>query len=1043
MLPMRALMQRMCPREFVESATFSFSINEKLDINARRIALDTAGYRHVTTVYERGEYAIRGAIVDVFPVGVGKPLRIELFDDEIETLRFFDTETQLTTERVDKVDFLPTKEFPLDENGIANFRNSWHREFSGNVRECRDYQDVSDGIAPDGIECYLPLFFSKMETLFDYLPSDSVFVLDDQIDQSAELLTAEVESRYENLRYDFRRPLLSPNKLYLSHDEVRMRWNEFPRIQWASETTSPHSVDMHSVQLPEITTNHRLQDPVEAFRRFLDGTPSPVLLVAETLGRREFISELMQHHGIELTVVESFEDFQVSRPSCAITVATMDRPCANSNFVVVTEMELFQSHSVAITAKRRKNVVDPDLILRNLTEIQVGDPVVHLEHGVGRYGGLEILKTAGYPVECMIIEYADSGRIYVPAASLDIVSRYVGGDDENLPLHNLGGKVWRRAKRKALEKINDVAAELLQMYALRQVQDAHQYPAPNSDYLTFCEQCPFQLTDDQASTTDSVIDDLRSNRPMDRLVCGDVGFGKTEVAMRAAFHVVQSGMQVVVLVPTTLLASQHYETFSDRFAAWPIKVDYLSRLRTPKERQEVLGKLKSGSLDIVIGTHQLLGRQIQVNSLGLLVIDEEHRFGVQQKEKIKELSLTVDLLTLTATPIPRTLNMALENVRQMSVIATPPAKRLSIKTFCVEHNESVIADAINRELDRGGQVYYVHNRVDTIRETAERLQGLNPRARIGVAHGEMPKRELESVMSDFYHRERNLLVCTTIIESGIDVPNANTIILDRADRLGLAQLHQLRGRVGRAQKQAYAYLLTPPPDVMTSSAEKRLDAIQAADELGAGFTLAMHDLEIRGAGELLGSEQSGVIEGIGYSLYLEMLNETIVALEKGEVPNLEKKLNSATGVDFHVPALIPSTYVPDVGLRLILYKRLANASSNLELDRLQVEFIDRFGRLPSEVNNLFRISRIKLKAEQLGLGSVKFSLSGGQIELIDYEKFNSAKLIQLVQRQGDTYSFRGENFLTVQTQTESTDESFTFIETFLRELEVPETDKAA
>ena len=1043
-LSIRTLMERLPPIDYVKSRSFVLNIGDLFNVDEQREQLANAGYRSVSTVYEHGEFASRGSIFDVFPIGSHRPIRIELFDNEIESLRFFDTETQQTVERTDSIRLLPAKEFPLDPDGVTRFRNAWHHEFNVDVRRCQDYQDVSEGVAPQGVECYLPLFFDKTATFFDYLNTDPIVFADSGVADSAGAFWQEITSRYENLGSHPERPLLAPNRVFVEFSMVQHEWNGWSRIEVSPDPNSRHAVDIGAKELPNLETNRKSTRPVQRLAEYLDSFDGKAILCAETTGRREFLRDLLGRSDIRPAMVESFEEFVESHEKIGLITAPLERGCEFEQLAFVSELQLFETHSASVKSRERKRTVDPDLVLRSLTEIEIGAPVTHIEHGIGRYRGLEQVNVGPFPVEFMSLEYANGDKLYVPVTSLHLISRYVGTDEDHAPLHRLGSEQWKRAKSQAAKKIFDVAAELLNMYARRELNQSFQFPITGKDFQLFCDQCSFELTDDQDTAVNDVLSDMTKILAMDRLVCGDVGFGKTEVAMRAAFHAVNSGKQVAVLVPTTLLAQQHYDTFRDRFAAWPVEIEVLSRLRTKKDADRVLQRLSTGAIDILIGTHQLLSDGVQFEDLGLLVVDEEHRFGVRHKERIRQFRANVDLLTLTATPIPRTLNLALEGVRDLSIIGTPPAKRLSIKTFVAPSNDVLVQDAITRELDRGGQVYFLHNRVRTIVDCAERLQKLVPNARIGVAHGELNKPILESVMSDFYHRHCNLLVCTTIIESGIDIPNANTIVIDRADKLGLAQLHQLRGRVGRSHKQAYAYLMTPYESLMTRDASLRLEAIEAADELGAGFTLALHDLEIRGAGEILGEEQSGQIEDIGFSLYMQMLEETVDAMRSNRVPNLDKPFDLVHQVEFGVPTLIPSDYIPDVSTRLILYRRIANARSNFELDKMNVEIIDRFGRLPDAVTNLFRVSRIKLMAADMGVRSIDVGHVQASITLVDTSKFDATKLLSTIQKSPDRFHMKDNTTLVLQHEFDECDDRFLVIEEFLESIRLrPEAQEKA
>jgi transcription-repair coupling factor (superfamily II helicase) len=1029
-VPVKTLMQRLPPRSFLDAHTFVLSSGDRLDTAGYRLRLEQAGYRCVESVSERGEFAVRGSLLDVFPMGAPSPYRIDLFDDEIESLRTFDPDTQRTLDRVEQIELLPAREVPLDDAGIASFRNQWHRAFDVDVRRCPVYRDVSQGIAPSGIEYYLPLFFDVLAKLFDYLPAQTLVICDDGMADAIAAFRGAVQQRYESLRHDVERPILPPDQLYLRIDELHGALNALPQVILGN---GRHVHRFESRALPDLGVQHRARNPGAPLERFVLEHGPRVLYCAESPGRREMLNEFLLATGIRAVDCNGFGDFLASDAPAATCIAPIEDGLWLGDLAVVTETELF-GHRPERDRRRDTRAVDPDQVFRNLTELRPGAPVVHLDHGVGRYRGLQTLEIDDVRSEFLTIEYAEGAKLYVPVASLHLISRYSGTDEGHAPLHRLGSDQWEKAKRRAAEKIRDVAAELLNIYARRAARPGQNFEKPEPDYGRFAAQFPFDVTPDQQRAIDAVLEDLTGNRSMDRLICGDVGFGKTEVAMRAAFVSVLNGRQVAVLVPTTLLAQQHFETFRDRFADWPVHIEAISRLRSDAETTEVLKRLKAGRIDILIGTHKLLGRKVDFSNLGLVIIDEEHRFGVRQKERLRSLRAEVPVLTLTATPIPRTLNMAMGGIRDFSIIATPPAKRLSIKTFVHERRRHLIREAISRELMRGGQVFYLHNEVRTIEQIAAEVQELVPEARIGIGHGQMPKRKLEKVMTDFYHRRNNVLVCTTIIETGIDVPNANTIIMDRADKLGLAQLHQLRGRVGRSHRQAYAYLLTPDPRSMTDDARKRLEAIEAAGELGIGFSLAMHDLEIRGAGELLGEDQSGQMEAIGFSLYMDMLDRAVKAIKDGKTPNLDQPLDSGPEVNLHVPALIPDDYLPDVHMRLIMYKRIASAESEDALDDLRVEMIDRFGPLPQALRNLFRVTAVKLMASEVGIARIDFGVGGGRIEFRADTTVDPLALVRLVQREPNTFRLDGGTRLRMNRRLDEPEQRFDAVAALLARL---------
>ena len=1037
-LPVSTLLQRLAPVEFVQSQSLILEVGGRFDLDAERQRLARAGYRAADTVSERGEFAVRGSLVDVFPMGADNPIRIDLFDDEIDTLRFFDADTQRTISPTRSVRILPARETPLDAPGIARFRDAWHRTFDVDVRNCQIYQDVSAGFAPQGIEYYLPLFFEATATLFDYLPGDTVFILEAEVPSATKRHLEDVAARYESLRYDVERPILPPDALFLPAADLDARLKRYGRARLdPTAARRRHRVYFSGRELPDLAANHRARDPAARLRSFTANTAARVLLTAETPGRKVHLDEFLRREGLHGADVEDFAAFANGDTTLGIAIAPIERGFWFDDIAVVTETEIFGHRSEAATERARRRAIDPDLVIKNLIELTPGAPVVHIDHGVGRYRGLQAFTVDDHEVEFLTIEYAEEAKLYVPVTALHLVSRYAGANEDSAPLHRLGSEAWAKAKRRAAEQARDVAAELLDIYARREAATSFAFQSPDDDYRRFVEQFPFEATPDQDATIDTVIEDLTSTQATDRLVCGDVGFGKTEVAMRAAFLAVASGRQVAVLAPTTLLAQQHFETFSDRFSDWPVTVEVVSRLRNDSDVKAVAERLSSGRVDVVIGTHRLLAKAFRFKRLGLVIIDEEHRFGVRQKEQLKSLRAEVDVLALTATPIPRTLNLSLSGLRDLSVIATPPAHRLAIKTFVMEKRRPVIAEAIARELARGGQVFYVHNEVRSIDRAADEVAELAPQARIGVGHGQMPSRQLEQVMADFYHRRSNVLVCTTIIENGIDIPNANTIVINRADKFGLAQLHQLRGRVGRSHRQAYAYLMTPHPKAMTADAAKRLDAVQAAGDLGIGFTLATHDLEIRGAGELLGDEQSGQIATIGFSLYMEMLERAVASIKAGKTPQIDEPLRTSHDVNVHVPTLIPDDYLPDVHARLIMYKRIASAADQEALDELKIEMIDRFGLLPDPLGNLFRTTAIKLTASRLGIDRIDIGPAGGRLEFRTDTAVDPFTVVKLVQAEPNTFRFReadGRGRLLVTRRTDEAGERFAFVERLIERL---------
>jgi transcription-repair coupling factor (superfamily II helicase) len=1017
-LPVATLLQRLPPRQYLEAHSFLLDVGQRLDLESMRARFENAGYRCVAQVLEHGELAVRGSILDVFPMGATRPYRIDLLDDEVESIRTFDPETQRSEAKVSSIRLLPAREFPITDESIKRFRTGFRARFELDPQRSIIYRDVSEGLAPGGIEYYLPLFFEKTESLFDYLPPETLLVELDGAEAAAEQFQLDVRNRFEERRLDLDRPPLAPEHLYLNDQEWKARAETYPRVllhAFECSTGSPSertAVNFATAGPPSLYLQPRAPQPASALLDFLKRFSGRVLFSAETPGRRQELIETLRALGLRPSPVDGWELFVSTDQRLAITISPLEQGLLLENpaIALIVEAQIYGERAQQ-RRRRRTTTKDPESIVRDLTELHAGAPVVHEDHGVGRYLGLQGLTVAGTETEFLALEYAGGDKLYVPVSSLHLISRYAGASPENAPLHKLGGEQWQRVKRKAQERIRDVAAELLEIYARREAHPGISFQIDGEEYAAFASSFPFEETPDQEAAIAAVLDDMRDKRPMDRVICGDVGFGKTEVAMRAAFVATQNYAQVAVLVPTTLLAQQHYHNFRDRFADWPVRVESLSRFSARKDQQRTLEDLAEGRIDIIIGTHKLLQPEVKFKRLGLAVIDEEHRFGVRQKERLKALRAHVDLLTMTATPIPRTLSMALSTLRGLSIIATPPAHRHPIKTFVGEWNRHQILEAMLRELKRGGQVYFLHNEVRTIERIARDIAEIIPSARVGTAHGQMRERDLEQVMLDFYHRRRNVLVCSTIIESGIDIPNANTILINRADKLGLAQLYQLRGRVGRSHHRAYAYLIVPPRRAMKPDALKRLEAIESLEELGAGFTLATHDLEIRGAGELLGEQQSGQIQEIGYTLYAELLERAVRALRSGDSLELKQPLDHGPEIDLQLPALIPHEYLPDVHTRLVLYKRIASGRSSAELRELQVEMIDRFGLLPPQTRNLFRIMELKLKAMPMGIRKIEAGPRGARL-LFDAEpRIDTARLIQLIQRQPDHYRFDGKDRL--------------------------------
>ncbi|WP_455915183.1 transcription-repair coupling factor [Pantoea agglomerans] len=1008
-LPVNTLLQRVCPHSFLHGHALVMKKGQRLSRDTLRSQLEQAGYRHVDQVMEHGEYATRGALLDLYPMGSDQPYRIDFFDDEIDSLRLFDVDSQRTLEEVPAVNLLPAHEFPTDKAAIELFRTQWREHFEVRRESEHIYQQVSKGTLPTGIEYWQPLFFDQpLPALFSYLPENTLLVNTGDLEVSADRFLLDVTSRFESRRVDPMRPLLPPEKLWLRTDELFSELKNWPRVQLKSEELPKKAANtnLQYHPLPDLAVQAQAKVPLDTLRRFLDAFSGPVIFSVESEGRREALQELLARIKILPQGVHTFAEAEAAGHYLMIGASEKGFVDGLRQRAFICEGDLL-GERVSRRRQDSRRTINPDVLIRNLAELRSGQPVVHLEHGVGRYIGLTTLETGGITAEYLMLTYAGDAKLYVPVSSLHLISRYAGGADENAPLHKLGSDAWSRARQKAAEKVRDVAAELLDIYAQREAKSGFAFKHDREQYQLFCESFPFETTPDQAQAINAVLSDMCQPLAMDRLVCGDVGFGKTEVAMRAAFLAVENHKQVAVLVPTTLLAQQHYDNFRDRFANWPVRIEMLSRFRTAKEQTAILEQAREGKIDILIGTHKLLANEIKWRDLGLLIVDEEHRFGVRHKERIKAMRADVDILTLTATPIPRTLNMAMSGMRDLSIIATPPARRLAVKTFVREFDDLVVREAILREVLRGGQVYYLYNDVENIEKAANRLSELVPEARVAIGHGQMRERELERVMNDFHHQRFNVLVCTTIIETGIDIPTANTIIIERADHFGLAQLHQLRGRVGRSHHQAYAWLMTPHPKAMTSDAHKRLEALASLEDLGAGFALATHDLEIRGAGELLGEGQSGQMETIGFSLYMELLENAVEALKEGREPSLEDLTNSQTDIELRMPSLLPDEYIPDVNTRLSFYKRIASAQEEGELQDLKVELIDRFGLLPDAARNLLDTASLRLMAKKIGIRRVEASDKGGFIEFAEKNLANPGWLIGLLQKEPQHWRLDG------------------------------------
>ncbi len=999
---------RLAPPEYLAAFTFFLKQGERLDVERLRSQLALAGYQHVTQVVSPGEFSVRGGLIDLFPMGSALPYRIDLFDDDIETIRTFDVDSQRTLYPVPNVRLLPAREFPLDETGRTRFRGRYREVFEGDPSKSALYKDVSNGIAPGGIEYYLPLFFGTTATLAAYLPAETVVILHGDVQEAVRHFWQDTESRYKLMRGDKSRPLLPPTEIFLPPDAFNGMLKVFSRLELpASDTGAPPSnaASESTLPLPSVQVDRRAPDPIAVLKQYLAGSDARVIVCAESAGRRDTMQQYFAEYDLKVDLIDDWAAFVSDTASPAIRTGLAVAPLhagfawPAAKLAVITEAELYAGvvRRGRRDAARRTNL---DAMLRDLSEVRIGDPVVHEQHGIGRYLGLANMDLGEGPTEFLQLAYAKEAKLYVPVSNLHLIGRYSGASPEAAPLHELGGGQWEKAKKRAARQAHDTAAELLNLYAQRASRKGHAFKFSAHDYDAFAEGFGFEETPDQAGAIEAVINDLTSGAPMDRLVCGDVGFGKTEVALRAAFVALADGKQVAILVPTTLLAEQHFQVFSDRFADFPVKLAELSRFRSAKEVKRALEGLANGTIDLAIGTHKLIQADVKFKNLGLVIIDEEHRFGVRQKEQLKKLRAEVDVLTLTATPIPRTLAMSLEGIRDFSVIATAPQRRLSIKTFVAQYSLGIVREAALRELKRGGQIYYLQNDIATIRTTTERLAQLLPEARIAIAHGQMPERELEHVMREFYQQRCNLLVCSTIIESGIDVPTANTIIIDRADRFGLAQLHQLRGRVGRSHHQAYAYLLTPPDEALATQAKKRLEAIQLMEDLGSGFFLSMHDLEIRGAGEVLGESQSGEMQEVGFQLYADMLKSAVKALKAGREPDLSAPLGITTEINLHVPALLPENYCNDVHERLVLYKRLANCETMDELETMQEELVDRFGKLPEPAQALMACHRLRVIGRPLGVTKIDAGPDRSTVQFVAQPPFDAGKLIALVQRDG-------------------------------------------
>ncbi|MBO8414920.1 MAG: transcription-repair coupling factor [Proteobacteria bacterium] len=1022
---MNALMMRLCPVDYIAAHSFILKQGDVRNLPALRTALVSQGYLQVDQVLEHGEFAVRGSILDIFPMGSSDPYRIDFFDDEVDSISIIDPETQRSKERIKEIRLLPAHEYPLDEEGIAAFRSNYRDAFvQANLKNHTIYQAVSKGAVPAGIEYYLPLFFGKSSTLFDYLPENTLIIQAGDCRAAAQALDVEIHQRAARLQGNLDHPPLPAYTIFQSPDEYAAEIKEHEGLTLLAQKLTDEQCqkrgqkNFETEDIPEIAFDHKVKDSARRFVDYISGfihSGGRVLLCAVSEGRRHALREILPRELTDLFGIKAASSVQAFLDDSAPLMLTVSPAqtgvvLKKAKIALITETEILGFQVIKQRQRSRRQALSQDAMIKNLVELTEGQVVVHIDHGIGLYRGLKVMTIGGVKGEYLTIEYQNGDMLNIPITALNKVARYSGA--ENPQLSKLGSDTWGRKKSKAAQKVYDVAAQLLDLYARRESREGTKFTINEAELDAFASGFGYEETPDQAAAIAATLNDMQQGKPMDRLVCGDVGFGKTEVALRAAFVAADNARQVAVLVPTTILAEQHYQNFKERFAGTPVTVEMLSRFKSVKEQNAVIKELERGTIDIIIGTHKLLAKNIKFKNLGLVIIDEEHRFGVKQKERLKELCAQVDLLTLTATPIPRTLNMAMEGMRDLSIIATAPEHRLAVKTFILENNDDLVREAIMRELRRGGQVYYLHNDLATINQRAEQLEKLVPEAKIDIGHGQMGERELQRVMRDFYHQRFNLLLCSTIIENGLDIPSANTIIIDRADKLGLAQLHQLRGRVGRSHHQAYAYLFTPPKALITKDAQRRLEALEALDELGAGFVLATHDLEIRGAGELLGVEQSGQIESVGFSLYMEMLSQAVKALKEGREPSLAEITLNECDINLHLPALFPDDYIGDIGTRLSLYKRLAACSTPEAFEDLKVELIDRFGFLPEASENLFALTKLKQLAGELGIRRIAGDGQGGIIEFGQNHKVDPSYLVQLVSTcKHQEYSLSGASTL--------------------------------
>lgn len=1017
-----SLLQRLPPQDFISKHTFDLRCDDQINIEAFQRRLSEIGYERVSQVYNPGDYAVRGSIIDFFPAGSNHPVRMDLFDDRIETLRFFEPGTQLSKESLESISVLPSQEYPFTKQAIESFRTRFRAEFNQNPTESHVYREVSRGIVPDGIEYYSPLFFEESVNLLGYIDQNSVIIYDETIDDDIKKYRSYVSDRYEQLKGDPYWPLLDVSRLYCTHDEIGQGLEKFGRIQLSR--FGADTGDAAYRPLPPVALDASLQEPTRKLCDFINSFDGRILFTSQSASYREQIIKLLADLKIKPRSVDNWRQFIADECKIAICPGGLHdgMTLLRQKIALVPDHKILGQH-IAQQKRDARRTRNAELVIKNINDLETACPVVHEQHGIGRFLGLEILEVSGTVSEFCVIEYADNDKLYVPITALHLLSRYAVGDATDAPLHKLGAKQWDAAKRKAAQKAADIAAELLDTQARRRTLRGFRFQTDSPEYHLFASTFPYEETADQKKAIEEILSDMRSSKPMDRIICGDVGFGKTEVAMRAMFIAAHNGYQVAVLTPTTLLARQHFETFHNRFSDYPVRVEMLSRFNTPRSRKHTIAGIKDGSVDIVVGTHKLLQNNIRFRRLALIVIDEEHRFGVKNKEKIKSLYAKTDVLMLTATPIPRTLNMSLNKLRDITIISTPPARRHAIKTFVKQWDEALIREACQREIHRGGQIYFVHNRIETIDDIVECLQDLLPEARISTAHGAMHEHALEKSMLDFYSLKSNILVCTTIIENGIDIPTANTMIINRADHFGLAQLHQLRGRIGRSHHSAYAYMLIPPKAYLTTDAARRLEAIEALKDLGVGLTLALQDLEIRGAGELLGKEQSGHIHTVGFAMYNRLLKRAIKVLKTNEDFDIDKPLDTVTEIDLGEPALIPDDYLPDVNLRLILYRKIATLKDKRALREMEFEMQDRFGKLPPYLLNLFKNTSLRIQCRKVGIAEVKKTLDGLKVRFDNEAKIDTDKLLSIVSEEPENYRFFGNRSLLLKDRDKETVES--------------------